>query len=110
MTLKTKQYFSRPFSEEVKRAFSSRGMIISLFISILILSLGAYLTRNYPVEISFVDQWYFIYQESFFVQILPLIVTLPFTDSLSSDRKLGYLDRALHKASAFQADTRAGLP
>ncbi|HBO34868.1 MAG TPA: hypothetical protein DD636_09090 [Anaerolineaceae bacterium] len=70
-------------------------MIISLFISILVLLLGAYAVRDYPEEMSFVDQWYFIYTESFFVQMLPLIVTLPFADSLSSDRKLGYFDRAL---------------
>ena len=95
MTFKTKHCCSKPFSEEIKRAFSSKGMLISLIISILILALGAYVVRDYPEEMSFVDQWYYIYSESFFVQMLPLIATLPFADSLSSDRKLGYLDRAL---------------
>lgn len=95
MTPQTKSTRAKPFSEEVKRAFSSKGMLISLFISILILGLGAYLIRDLPEETSFVDQWYQIYAESFFVQMLPLIATLPFADSLSSDRKLGYFDRAV---------------
>ena len=71
---------------------------------------------------SFVDQWYYIYSESFFTQMLPLIATLPFADSLSSDRKLGYFDRAVMRgrykpllwsktiANALAGGTAGALP
>ena len=95
MTLKPTLSHSRPFAEERKRAFSSKGMLVSLVISLLVLLLGAYAVRDFPEEMSFVDHWYYIYTESFFIQMLPLIATLPFADSLSSDRKLGYFDRAV---------------
>lgn len=122
MTLKPTLSSPRPFAEEVKRAFSSRGMLISLVISLLVLSLGAYAIRDYPDELSFIDQWYFIYDQSFFVQMLPLIVALPFADSLSSDRKQGYFDRAVMRtrykpllrsksiANALAGGTAGALP
>lgn len=122
MTIKTKQNQSRPFPQGVRRAFLSRGMLISLGISILTLALGAYAIRDYPAEMSFVDQWYNIYTESFFTQMLPLIAALPFADSLSSDRKLGYFDRAVMRgrykpllrskatANALAGGTAGALP
>ena len=122
MTNQTKQYRSRPFSQELRRAFLSRGMFISLGISIVIISLGAYFIRDYPEEMSFIDQWYSIYTESFFIQMLPLIAALPFADSLSSDRKQGYFDRAVMRgrykpllwskvvANALAGGTAGALP
>lgn len=85
--------FSNTFISELKRATRSRGFIIALLLGMLLLGLGLNYASHYPEEKSFVDQWYLAYNHSFYFQMLPLIACFPFADSLSSDRKQGYLER-----------------
>ncbi|MGB4595568.1 MAG: hypothetical protein WBI14_06645 [Anaerolineaceae bacterium] len=89
----TRRMQGRIFKSELKRALSSRGLLIAIVLGMLLLGLGANITSNYPAEKSFVDQWYLTYNHSFYFQMLPLIAAFPFADSLASDRKQGYLER-----------------
>ncbi len=93
MMIKPTANFSNTFISELKRATRSRGFIIALLLGMLLLGLGLNYASHYPEEKSFVDQWYLAYNHSFYFQMLPLIACFPFADSLSSDRKQGYLER-----------------
>ena len=80
-------------SEELKRALTSRGMRMALLLGIGLLIVGLNYAITYPPEKSFIDVWYIAYSQFFYYLMLPLIACIPFADTLTSDRKQGYLER-----------------
>ena len=86
--------------EEIRRATNPKRVGALLFLSTIILFAGwNALQRRVPYERSFIDNWYGIYTDSFYPQLIALIAAFPFADSLVIDRKQGYLGQVLARTS-----------
>lgn len=82
--------------EEFRRALNPKRLGLLLLLSAIILYIGwTGLQDRVPYERSFIDNWYGIYNDSFYPQLLALIAAFPFADSLVLDRKQGYLNQVL---------------
>lgn len=113
----------RFFHEEGRRAASPLRFLILLVVSAAILGAGYHgLVRRVPLQRSFIDNWFGIFQDSFYFQLIPLLAAFPFSDSFVIDRKQGSLFQLLARApysaylraktlvNALAGGTAAALP
>ena len=113
----------RFFREEGRRAASPLRFLILLAVSAVILGAGYHgLARRVPLQRSFIDNWFGIFQDSFYFQLIPLLAAFPFSDSFVVDRKQGFLYQLLTRApygvylraktlvNALAGGTAAALP
>lgn len=85
----------RIFFEELQRAFSWKRFALIFTLSTAVFAVGYLAIDWIPPERSYIDLWYALYNQSFFIQLLPLIGAFPFADSLVIDRTQGYLYQLL---------------
>lgn len=84
------------WNEELRRATGPKRLSLLLLLSAIILFTGYNaLNRRVPFDRSFIDNWYGVFSDSFYPQLIPLIAAFPFADSLVIDRKQGYLNQVL---------------
>jgi len=84
------------WNEELRRATNPKRIGILMLLSAIILFTGFNaLNRRVPFDRSFIDNWYGVFSDSFYPQLIPLIAAFPFADSLVIDRKQGYLNQVL---------------
>lgn len=74
--------------EELRRATTPKRLFALLFLVAIILFAGwSAIQRRVPFDRSFIDNWYGIYVDSYYPQLIALLAAFPFSDSLVIDRK-----------------------
>lgn len=87
---------------ELSRAFKSPKFFLTLgAVSLLLLMTFIMTYRHIPGK-SYIDHWYYIYLQSYYTYLIPLLVCLPFADSMVLDRKEGFI-RAILSHSKYGA-------
>ena len=82
--------------EELRRATTPKRLFALLFLVAIILFAGwSAIQRRVPFDRSFIDNWYGIYVDSYYPQLIALLAAFPFSDSLVIDRKQGYLNQLI---------------
>lgn len=87
------------FRTELSRALRSRRFGLAISMAFLIILVGYILTLETMPEKSYIDHWYYIYLRSAYTDLLPLLVALPYADSLVLDRKEGFIKGILARSS-----------
>ena len=87
---------------ELSRAFKSPKFFLTIGAVSLLLLMTFIMTYTHIPEKSYVDHWYYIYLQSYYTYLIPLLVCLPFADSLVLDRKEGFI-RAILARSKYGA-------
>lgn len=87
------------FRTELNRALRSRRFGLAISMAFLIILVGYILTLETMPEKSYIDHWYYIYLRSAYTDLLPLLVALPYADSLVLDRKEGFIKGILARSS-----------
>ena len=87
------------FRTELSRALRSRRFGLAISVAFLILVVGYVSTLKDMPEKSYIDHWYYIYLRSGYTYLLPLLVALPYADSLVLDRKEGFIKGILARSS-----------
>lgn len=94
------------YKAELKRAFRLRRFGLAFGAASLILLITYLTTLSHMPEKSYIDHWYYMYVQSYYTYLLPLLVALPHADSLVLDRKEGFL-RAILAREGFGRIMRA---
>ncbi len=87
------------FYEELRRAFSWKRFLLVLGLSFIVFAIGYRSVDWIPPERSFIDLWYALYNQSYFIQLMPLMAAFPFADSLVTDKAQGYINQLLARCS-----------
>jgi hypothetical protein len=94
------------YKAELERAFRLRRFGLAFGVASLILLITYLTTKSHMPEKSYIDHWYYMYVQSYYTYLLPLLVALPHADSLVLDRKEGFL-RAILARERFGRTMRA---
>ena len=87
------------FRTELSRALRSRRFALAISVSFLIFLVGYVSRLKDRPERSYIDHWYYIYRRGGYTYLLPLLVALPYADSLVLDRKEGFIKGILARSS-----------
>lgn len=87
------------FAVELSRAINSRRFGLAFAFGSLILLVGYFTTARSLPEKSYIDHWYQIYLQSYYSYLIPLLVALPYADSLVLDRKEGFIRAILARSN-----------